>query len=61
MACAGNAVGCVAGKAGAGTMVGGAAVVADDWPDFGSNRAVAASTGDSVLVSGVLTESEGGC
>ncbi len=36
MACAGNDVGCVAGEAGAGAMVGGAAVVADDWSDVGS-------------------------
>ncbi len=55
MACAGNGVGCVAGEAGAGAVVGGAAVVADERPDVGSNRAAAASAGDSVLVSGVLT------
>ncbi len=42
-------------------MVGGAAVVADEWPDVGSNRAVAASSGDSVVVPGVLTEFEKGC
>ncbi len=36
-------------------MVGGAAAVADEWPDVGSNRAAAASVGDSVVVSGVLT------
>ncbi len=55
MACAGNSIGCVAGEAGAGAVVGGAAVVADERPDVGSNRAAAASAGDSVSVSGVLT------
>ncbi len=55
MACVGNGVGCIAGKAGAGAVVGGAAVVADQRPDVGSNRAAAASAGDSALVSGVLT------
>ncbi len=40
-------------------VVGGAAVVADELPDVGSNRAAAASVGDSVSVSGVLTEGEG--
>ncbi len=40
-------------------MVGGAAVVADERPDVGSNRAAAASTGDSVSVSRVLTGCEG--
>ncbi len=59
MACAGNAVGCIAGEAGAGAMVGGGAVVADERPDVGSNRAAAASAGDSALVSGVLTGGEG--
>ncbi len=59
MACTGNGVGCIAGEAGAGAVVGGAAVVADERPDFGSNRAAAASAGDSVLVSGVLTGGEG--
>ncbi len=53
VACAGNNVGCVAGEAGAGARVGG--VAADERPDVGSNRAAAASAGDSVLVSGVLT------
>ncbi len=53
MACVGNGVGCIAGGAGAGAMVGGAAVVADERPDVGSNRAAAASADDSVLVSGV--------
>ncbi len=58
MACAGNGVGCVAGEAGAGAVVGGAAVVADERPDVGSNHAAAASAGDSVSVSGVLTGGE---
>ncbi len=40
-------------------MVGGGAVVADERPDVGSNRAAAASTGDSVLVLWVLTGGEG--
>ncbi len=39
-------------------MVGG---VADERPDGGSNRAVAAFADDSVVVSGVLTEGEEGC
>ncbi len=47
MACAGNGVGCVAGEAGAGAVVCGAAVVADERPDVGSNRAAAASAGES--------------
>ncbi len=42
VACAGNGVGCVTGEAGAGAVVGGAAVVADERPDVGSNRATAA-------------------
>ncbi len=42
---AGTGVGCVAGEAGEGAMVDGAAIV-----DVGSNRAVAASTDDSALV-----------
>ncbi len=33
---------CVAGEAGAGAVVGGAAVFADERPDVGSNRAAAA-------------------
>ncbi len=61
MACAGNGVGCVPGEAGAGAVVGGAAVFADKRPGVGSNRAAAASTSDSVLVSGVLTGGEGRC
>ncbi len=61
MACVGNGVGCIAGEAGAGAVVGGAAVIADERPDVGSNRAAAASAGDSVFVSGVLTGGEGGC
>ncbi len=59
MACVGNGVGCIAGEAGTGAVVGGAAVIADERPDVGSNRAAAASAGDSVLVSGVLTGDEG--
>ncbi len=61
MACAGHAVGCIAGEAGAGAMVGGGAVVADERPGVGSNRAATASEGDSVVVSGVLTRGEGRC
>ncbi len=60
-ACVGNGVGCVAGEAGAGAVVGSAAVVADERPDVGSNRAAAASASDSVLASGVLTGGEGRC
>ncbi len=59
MACAGNSVGCVAGEAVTGWVEGDAAVVADERPDVGSNRAAAASAGDSALVSGVLTGGEG--
>ncbi len=55
MACARNGFGRVEGEAGAGAVVGGAAVVADELPDVGSNHAATASAGDSVLVSGVLT------
>ncbi len=61
VACVGNGVGCVAGEAGAGAVVGGAAVVADERPDVGSNRAAAASVSESVLVSGVLTGCGGRC
>ncbi len=61
MACVGNGVSCVAGEAGAGAVVGGATVVADERPDVGSNRMAAASACDSVLVSGVLTGDEGRC
>ncbi len=61
VACAGNDVGSVAGEAGAVVMVGGVAVVADERPDVGSNRAVAASASESVVVSGVLMEDEDGC
>ncbi len=43
----------------AGAVVGGTAVVADERPGVGSNRAAAVSAGDSVLVSGVLTGGEG--
>ncbi len=49
------------GKAGAGAVVDGGAVVADEPPDVGSIRVAAASAGDSVLVSRVLTEGEGRC
>ncbi len=59
MACVGDGVGCIAGEAGAGAVVGGAAVVADKRPDVGGNRVAAASAGDSALVSGVLTGGEG--
>ncbi len=59
VACVGSGVGCVTGEAEAGAMVGGAAVVADEGPDVCSNRAVAASAGDSVVVSWVHTEGEG--
>ncbi len=58
VACVGNGVGCIAGEAGAGAVVGGAAV---ERPDVGSNRAAAASAADSVSVSGVLTGGEGRC
>ncbi len=61
MACAGNGVGCVGGEARAGAVVGGAAVVADERPYVGSNRAAAASAGNSVLVFGVLTWGVGRC
>ncbi len=54
LSCVGKSVGCVAGEAGVGAVVGGGAVVADERPDVGSNRAAAASAGDSALVSGVL-------
>ncbi len=50
VACAGNGIGCVAGEARAGAVVGCAAAVADERSDVGSNRAATASTGDSVLV-----------
>ncbi len=41
-------------------MVGAAAFDGDERSDIGSNRAVATSPGDSVVVSGVLMEGEGG-
>ncbi len=44
-----------------GVVVGGGAVVANERPDVGSNRAAAASAGDPVLVPRVLTEGEGRC
>ncbi len=53
-----NGLCCVVGEAGAGAMEGD---VADERPDGGSNRAVAAFAVDSVVVSGVLTEGEEGC
>ncbi len=59
VACASECVGCGAGEAGAGSVVGGVAAVTDERPDVGGNRAVSASTGDSVAVSGVVTEGEG--
>ncbi len=40
-------------------MVGSDAVVTGERPDVGSNRAVAASARDSVVVPEVLTEGEG--
>ncbi len=55
MAGAGDDVGCVAGEAGVGVMVGDVAVVSDKWPGSGRNRAVAASAGVSIVVPGVLT------
>ncbi len=61
MACAGDGVGCVAGEAGAGSVVGGAAFVADERSDVGSNSGAATSAGDSVSVSGLLTGGEGRC
>ncbi len=48
MACVGYGVGFIVGEAGAGAVVGGAAVVA-----------AAAPAGDPALVSGVLTGGEG--
>ncbi len=41
-------------------MADGVAVAADEPSDVGNNRAVAASAGDSVVVSGVLTACEEG-
>ncbi len=60
MVCVGDDVRCVAGEARAGAMAGGVAVAADEPLDVGSNRAFAASAGDSVVVSGVLTAGEEG-
>ncbi len=60
MACAGDDVKCVAGEARARAMAGGVAVAADEPSDVGSNRAVATSAGDSVVVSGMLTAGEEG-
>ncbi len=61
MACAGKSVGCVAGETGAGVVIGGDAVVADERLDVGSNRAFSASKDDPVAVSGVLSGGEGRC
>ncbi len=61
VACAGNGVGCVTREAGAGAVVGGGADVADERPHVCSNREAAASAGDSILVSEVLTWGEGRC
>ncbi len=36
-------------------------VVADELPNVGSSRTVAASAGDSIVISGLLTESVDGC
>ncbi len=47
-------------RCGAGAMVGGAAALTDERSDVGSNCAVAASAGDSVVVSGELTGGLGG-
>ncbi len=58
VASAGNDVGCVAGEAGAGAMVSGGAVVADERPDARINCATAASAGDSVLVPRVLMDGD---
>ncbi len=58
VACAGNGIDCIAGEAGAGAVVGGAAVAADERPEVGSNCAAAASGGDSALVFWVLTEGD---
>ncbi len=44
----------------AGPIVGGFAVVTDERSDVGGNCAVAASTGDLVMVSRVVTKSEEG-
>ncbi len=50
MACAGNGVGGVAGEARAGAVVGCAAVVADERPDVGSNRAAAHISRDAFFL-----------
>ncbi len=49
MVCAGDDVRCVALESGAGAVAGGVAVAADEPSDVGSNRAVAAFAGDSVV------------
>ncbi len=61
MACAGDYVGCVAGEAIAGSVVGGVAVVTSERPNMSGNRAVAASAGDSVAVSMVVMKGEEEC
>ncbi len=61
MACDGGYVGCVAGEAIAGSVVGGVAVVTSERPNMGGNCAVAASAGDSVAVSMVAMEAEEEC
>ncbi len=58
---AGDDAGFVAGEDGAGSMVGGVAVVEDERLDVRGNRAAAASVGDSVAVSRVLTEGDEEC
>ncbi len=58
---AGDDAGFVAGEDGAGLMVGGVAVVADERLDEGGNRAAAASVGFSVAVSKVLTKGDEEC
>ncbi len=54
--CGGKGVGCSAGEAGAGAMVGGAAVIADERPYVGSNRAVADSAVDFLWFLGCAWE-----
>ncbi len=52
-------VDCIEGEVRVGAMVGGDAVFTGERPDVGSNRAVAASAGDSFIVSEVPMEGEG--
>ncbi len=56
VACAGYYGSCDVGEAGAGLVVGGVAVITDERPDVGGNRA-----GDSVAASRVIKEGEEGC